>query len=327
MIETGRGVLVLTQSFDPHADLVISELDRMGAQNWRVDTSDFPLNMTFSALNRQNGWDAWLEWSGCDLNLAEVGTIWFRRPTRFKVNPALEGSQREFALGECRMAMGGVLRALPARWVNHPEAIVSADYKPYQLATASRLGFEVPASLVTNDPAKARDFVRNVGRAIYKPLSAVVVGADEDRPLVQFTRDVDVHNEEALDAVGQAPCLFQERVEKAHDLRVVVIGRHLFAVEIHARGDETSLDWRRNYDELSYAPHSPAPELRDLCLLLVHELRLVFGVIDLAVRPDGTVLFFEINTNGQWAWLEEAIPEMAMVRTMARFLVGRSADP
>ncbi|HEY1353502.1 MAG TPA: hypothetical protein VGF67_28160 [Ktedonobacteraceae bacterium] len=43
-------------------------------------------------------------------------------------------------------------------WVNHPEKIVSADYKPWQLQVASACGLMVPASLLTNSPAAAREF-------------------------------------------------------------------------------------------------------------------------------------------------------------------------
>jgi hypothetical protein len=30
-----------------------------------------------------------------------------------------------------------------------------------------------------------------------------------------------------------------------------------------------------------------------------------FGAIDLAQRPDGGFTFFEVNPNGQWAWVEQ----------------------
>jgi hypothetical protein len=32
---------------------------------------------------------------------------------------------------------------------------------------------------------------------------------------------------------------------------------------------------------------------------------LAFAAIDLARRPDGGYTFFELNPNGQWAWLEQ----------------------
>ncbi|HET9654418.1 MAG TPA: hypothetical protein VFP72_03635 [Kineosporiaceae bacterium] len=320
------GVLVLTQEIDPHADRVIDELERMGVRSWRVHTSDFPLDMTLSAEGCAPAWSGSLRWEGAAVELGDVTSVWFRRPTRFRIDPRLGGSRAAFTVAECRMAFGGLLRALPVSWVSHPESIVSADYKPHQLALAARLGFTVPRTVITNDPQRARDFLRTTGRSIYKPLSSVLVGIDEGEPLVQYTREIDSSDDEALESVRFAPCLFQERIDKAYEMRVVVMGPKVFAVEIHAGSEATALDWRSDYSRLTYRPHVISPALESLCLRLVRNLDLSFGAIDLAVRPDGEVVFFEINSNGQWAWLEEAVPELPMTHTMASLLAGSEGD-
>jgi glutathione synthase/RimK-type ligase-like ATP-grasp enzyme len=38
-----------------------------------------------------------------------------------------------------------------ATWVNHPQATYLAESKPYQLRLAHKLGFTIPATLITND--------------------------------------------------------------------------------------------------------------------------------------------------------------------------------
>ncbi len=220
------------------------------------------------------------------------------------------------------MAIGGVLRSLPVRWVNHPEKIVSADYKPFQLAVAHRLGFTVPRSLVTNDPEMARHFIDELGEVIYKPLSSIIVGLEEARPLNQFTRLVTQDDLPLIDAVRHAPCLFQERIEKAFELRVVVMESRVFSVAINSQNSErTNLDWRRSYTDLTYSVHEMDPSLERLCLELVDELGLVFAAIDLAVGNDGTIVFFELNSNGQWAWLEEHV-DLPLVDSMVDLLAG-----
>jgi hypothetical protein len=50
---TANRVLVLTESSDMTADLVVKELDRRGAQVFRADTGDFPLSLQVSALAAQ----------------------------------------------------------------------------------------------------------------------------------------------------------------------------------------------------------------------------------------------------------------------------------
>ena len=49
--------------------------------------------------------------------------------------------------------------------------------------------------------------------------------------------------------------LFQEYIEKQCDLRIVIIGNKVFAVEIHPLSEETRLDFRRDYGALRYAVH------------------------------------------------------------------------
>jgi glutathione synthase/RimK-type ligase-like ATP-grasp enzyme len=35
---------------------------------------------------------------------------------------------------------------------------------------------------------------------------------------------------------------------------------------------------------------------------------LKFGAIDLILTPAGEYVFLEVNPNGQWAWLDAAVP-------------------
>jgi glutathione synthase/RimK-type ligase-like ATP-grasp enzyme len=67
------------------------------------------------------------------------------------------------------------------------------------------------------------------------------------------------------------------------------------------------VDWRLG--DVGRLPHAavelPA-EVGDRCLELTASYGLRFAAIDLAETPDGQYVFFEINPNGQWAWVEQA---------------------
>lgn len=97
--------------------------------------------------------------------------------------------------------------------------------------------------------------------------------------------------------------MFQERVEKAFEVRLTVIGDRLFPVAIRAGSDRARLDWRTDYQSLTYEPVSipgtVATKVRDL----LNQLGLFFGAIDFAVTPAGEWVFFEVNPNGQWHWI------------------------
>jgi glutathione synthase/RimK-type ligase-like ATP-grasp enzyme len=124
---------------------------------------------------------------------------------------------------------------------------------------------------------------------------------------VFWTSRFDVTGDETLDDLGDEPYLFQALVPKRYDVRVTVIGDEAFAVAIESQEVLASeVDWRRgDVDELGHRVEDLPCDLARRCVDLVSGYNLRFGAIDLARRPDGGYTFFELNPNGQWAWLEQ----------------------
>lgn len=97
------------------------------------------------------------------------------------------------------------------------------------------------------------------------------------------------------------PHLFQARVDKVADLRVVVVGRQVFAVRI----DSDLLDWRADYNALSYSVVDLPDALVKALLGYLDRLGLASGSFDLAIDREGDFHWLELNPNGQWGWLEK----------------------
>lgn len=114
-----------------------------------------------------------------------------------------------------------------------------------------------------------------------------------------------------LDQLGPEPYLFQEHIPKSHDVRATVIGDEVLAAAIDSQQDtETRTDWRRGHPgSLGHEVTALPDAIAERCVELCRRLGLLFGAIDLAVRPDGGYSFFEINPNGQWAWVEQRTGE------------------
>ena len=108
-------------------------------------------------------------------------------------------------------------------------------------------------------------------------------------------------------AIRLCPVIFQAYVPKRVELRITVVGRQVFAAEIHSQhSNHTKHDWRR-YDryQTPYFPHSLPTHLQQLCVRLVERLGLCYGAIDTVLTPDGRYVFLEINPNGQYLWIEK----------------------
>jgi glutathione synthase/RimK-type ligase-like ATP-grasp enzyme len=66
------------------------------------------------------------------------------------------------------------------------------------------------------------------------------------------------------------------------------------------------VDWRRGHTlGLVHGIEELPAELAERCVRLVRSYGLLFAAVDFAVDQDGRYVFFEINPNGQWAWIEQ----------------------
>lgn len=297
--------LVLTHPFDPTADYVVGELNRRGAPVFRCDPGEFPQRLSVTARldGAGGGWVGSLRLPEREVSLSEIRCAYYRRPTVFDLPAGMGEQVRRWAAGEARMGVGGVLSALP-RWLNHPAAIAAAEYKPVQLAHAHACGLAVPDTMVTNDPAEAAKFVAEAGRAVYKPLTPAGI-TEGDTHRVVFTTPVSLGDID--ESVRLTAHLLQEWVDKRYEVRLTVVDEVFLAARIEAGTNAATVDWRADYEGLTYTPlpHVPA-SVRAGVSALMGRLGLRFGTFDFIITPDDRWIFLEINPNGQWAWIEDA---------------------
>ncbi|WOX11331.1 ATP-grasp ribosomal peptide maturase [Streptomyces sp. N50] len=320
MTGTDRPVLVATEPLDLTADLVITELNRKGAPVVRFNPADIGTDLVVSARFGvcPTPVVGQLRTSSRTTGLEHVRAVYWRRP----VWPAFEhlgADDARYAAAQVRYGLGGILYALDGPlWVNHPLRDAAADYKPAQLAVAQRLGLTVPPTLVTNDPDKARQFTAAHGPVIAKTLRWTPYERD-GVPMTSWAEPVAA--DEIDDTLRASPHLFQARVDKVADLRVLIVGRRVFAVRIHS----ALLDWRTDYDALSYSVVDlPERLVKSLHGVLDH-FGLVSGSFDLALDGAGEYHWLELNPNGQWGWLEEETG-LAMSAAIAELLIQGEVD-
>ncbi|MCG3776438.1 MAG: hypothetical protein JW395_3297 [Nitrospira sp.] len=184
---------------------------------------------------------------------------------------------------------------------------------------AARLGFRVPPTIISNQPSRVREFA-NGRQVVAKAVSSGYVQAPEGNRAI-FTSVVPDTDFEDLDGLRLAPVIFQELIPKSRDIRVTVVGQQVFAAEILSQERASSrIDWRATDDpNLEHRPHVLPESVGAACIYLVRELGLRFGAIDLALTTAGDYVFFEINPNGEWAWIEDQCG-YPIAHTIALFL-------
>ena len=295
---------MVTASYDMAAGYVSAALERMAVPFFRLDTDRFPVEV-LASFDPQA--DLVIHDGGRSISGKEIRSVWYRRNVDPSLPEGLEPGIQEFCQREARAFLEGTLAALPTtRWLSCPQAIWRAERKPYQLAVAAKLGLTLPRTVVTNDQAVARSLAGP--QLVAKAVSSGYIPHPQGNWAI-FTSALVPDDLDGLDGLALAPVTFQERIKKSCDIRVTVVGDKVFAAEIVSQGRESSrVDWRATDDpNLEHRPHELPSKLADRCRLLLSHLGLSFGAIDFALTPDGTYVFFEINPNGEWMWIEDIL--------------------
>lgn len=252
--------------------------------------------------------------------LKEVGAVWWRRPRPYTLDPGMDSTAVSFAYTECHEAVSGMWHTLDAAWVNPPAADEVAHHKPLQLACAQELGLPVPRTLVTNDPAEARDFVAEVG--VGNTVCKTFVASEQHWRETRLVRPDEVGR---LDGVRLAPVILQEFVQAEVDVRVTVTGDDLWVADIVPGADSYVVDYRMDMGAATFTPSHLPDKVAELLLLLMKRLDIVYGAIDLRRTADGQYVFLEVNPAGEWLFVEErtALPICAAMADLLRRLDKR----
>lgn len=317
-------VLLLSNSADSHVPPVEAELDQLGIHHVRLDTDLAWPHIAVETVVDADGHRCRLHTGGHTVDLGEVAAIWNRRPATPAVPDWLTDESRQFAVEETAVALHGALRSLDCAWLNHPDTVRAASFKPAQLRVAAECGFRVPRTYIGQDPETIRRFVTDLGgSAIVKLVSPGPPRLTSDDPYNVFAQLVTRADLDSDETLAASPAIWQEPIDKAHELRVTLVGDQLLACAIDSQAAEDSqTDWRRaDPAQIRHRPVDLDQDTERICLAFADRYRLSFAAFDLIVTATGEVVFVECNPNGQWLWVQDhaGLPiASAIARWLAR---------
>jgi glutathione synthase/RimK-type ligase-like ATP-grasp enzyme len=257
--------------------------------------------------------------------MREVDAVWHRRESSCRVSPRIvDASQRAYVELISTTVLEGFWAITGQRWLpGRPSVDTAANNKVYHAAVAAGLGFVLPPTLMTNSPEAFVDFWNDApGEMVSKSPSYRDLFRDGERCML-YTHLVERRDVFRADSVQYAPVIFQHYVRKRVELRVTVVGTQVHAAEIDSQASRsTRHDWR-HYDDpnVRYQVHVLPDEMQLRCVRLVQTLGLAYSAIDLVLTPEGEYVFLEINSNGQWGWIEQ-MTGLPIARAIADWLIG-----
>lgn len=317
-------ILILSNHQDGAAERVLAALVRRGAQPvgqegrpagsgvpvvwW--DPGEFPRESRITAAFCGSGGKPRLTlYTGSrTIDLADVTAVWRSRPSA----PAPAGvvtdqGHRAYAAAQAELMLDGVWSLLEARWLPGRRADeLRAHNKVFHLARAIELGFTVADTTYTNDPAELADaYEAAEGRLVAKQLSAEAFQIDGAQHRA-YTTVITRRHLTSRHRLQHGPVILQPYVDKAVELRVIVVGQQVFAAQIDVSASRTARDDSRHYDtdRVTYGPYELPADVARRCARLVAEVGLTYAALDLIVTPGGDHVFLELNSNGAWGLVE-----------------------
>jgi hypothetical protein len=318
-------ILIITNDHDEHADAVIRELNTRGVQVLRFHPEEFPHACSITIEIQDGRIDGEIRNADHGVALTEICAAWYRRARNLFEGRRLSLTSEKldnYVKAQSNATLVALCENLETLWVGHPQKLRRAEVKALQLAEASKAGLKTPPTVISNDPEQVSRFVDALGDTdcAIKPLIALGVTDEQGYRLPLTTTLPPGHS---LESAALAPSIFQPYVEKAFELRCVVIGERIFCAKLDSQADETTrTDWRAGAPdhEIFVLPEQVEAAIRRL----MDSFALNFASLDMIVTPEGEFVFLELNPNGQWLWLELELG-LPLVASMADLLTSNNA--
>lgn len=306
-----RKVLMLTNNYDPEANLVGIGLRNKGIDYVRLKIGDIPRKLLIRYnIDDKSGkakLNFWIQKQLLDSS--KVSVVWLRNFGINEINFGGNDLARTFSVQQWDNAFQIIEGNLKCIWISSALATRQANDRAKQLSTAKGMGFGIPPTLITNDPKAARDFYDyHDGNVVLKSLQHHSVQL-EGRTYSMYTRKILKQELSKLGDLIYAPCILQRRLAIKSELRVTVVGERVFAVRLECESISS------RYDDIHRCPLTKGnisevkmvDSINESCIKLVKSLGLKYGAIDLIVDRKDRLTFLEVNATGDWYWVESKV--------------------
>jgi hypothetical protein len=328
-----KKILILTDKLDMHPSSVINLMKEQNIPFFRLNTESLMTDYDFAWFHknaatpdfyikdRNNGKIIWGH---------EIWSVWYRKPGApeslpFCINQEIdrhnltEGKQffiyLMYYLSDI-YSMGNHL------WDKR------ANSKMVQSQLAVELGMEIAPTCISNNKEDIVEFSNQFDSISLKSLRDHNVMTTDGKVYHLSTLKVASNQlmEQPEESFSQTVVFAQQYIEKKYELRVTVMGSHIFTCKLDSQALTAStgaVDWRDGYDYgLKHEMIDTPTVIGDFCRKYLQRLCLNFGCFDFIVKPNGEYVFLECNPNGQWGWIEDEC-HVPMSEAMVDCLVNK----
>ena len=261
------------------------------------------------------------------LGLEPFSVIWDRRTNGDRSRSSATTEHAEFIQGDRNTFQSNILECLETieevRWINKPSREQLAQNKLLQLTTALTVGLRTPDTVVTSDPGVVRNFLKGRSGIVVKPLQPDGWNYCGKTIRSAFSSVLEAKDFAELreEDISAQVAIYQERIRKRADVRVVVLGQRAFAFNVlQTKGSDIDFHLLGKPGTIKAEPIALTAHEEARFCGLVKALGLEFATADFAVDENGRYVFLDLNPSGEWLFLEVLYPNAQLLSRFCSYL-------
>lgn len=322
-------ILCISHSKDYYTiDIVIKRLKELGESVYRLNSDDFSSKLSMSYRNT-SGKPVLEIIDGTNRFTSDsIEAVWYRKLWGITIPEDLDKTYQSIYLQEYNTMRRLFFESLKDKvWINPIDIDHSiGENKFEQLRLAQKAGLTIPESVFTNNEEIVKHFFydvcdKQVIAKLHGSLSRSMKGNTSFFPTTLLVED---HLQQLKNSLEYCPMIFQKKIEKQYELRIIYIDGDFFVGKINATLSETGkIDWRATKEKnVGWDVYELPKNVCSSITEMMKSMGLFFGAIDMIRQKDGQYVFLEVNPQGEWGMLQRDLG-YSIGETIAEKLVNR----
>lgn len=244
--------------------------------------------------------------SGNTISSEQITAVWHRKSWQISLPEEMDEEYRRIFLKEYNSLRYNLFTAMEhVPWINPFENENKIDgNKMLQLKIAGKNNLTVPKTIFSNDAGKITAFFHEYcnGKMVAKLHGALLKSMGGDNLL--STQIIDGESLEDIEDIAYCPMIFQPYLEKEYELRIVYLDGEFFTGKIN---NSENADWRITQGTYLWSAYELPEHIKLNLTLMMKEMGLYIGAIDMIRARDGNYYFLEVNPQGEWGMLQKEL--------------------
>lgn len=200
---------------------------------------------------------------------------------------------------------------------------LSAQNKIDFFEAADFAEMDTPDTIISNHKEDIINFFNDNQDVVIKTMHQIYL-EHNGSPMLMLVKRVKKEELESFESSNECPVFLQQAIDKAYDVRAVIVGDKIFGCKIDAsRSDAGRQDWRA-YD-LPNTVHEAIDipqDTQEKLLKVLNYFKLDYACLDLCVDKNGKYWLLDVNPFGRFMWIELGVG-MPISRAIADMLVQK----